>query len=118
VRNLLEVGDGAVSINKEAAPVVGAVNVSIGTPVVAGATTIRSGASSAASSAAGYLSRCSPMMRKKMDRAAIAAKAEALRAEAKRVPDPSMSNYKNVLATYKRLLNDVLVLIRELAESK
>jgi hypothetical protein len=53
-----------------------------------------------------------------MDREAIAAKAEALRSEAKRVPDPSMSNYKNVLATYKRLLNDVLVLVRELAECK
>jgi hypothetical protein len=70
---------------------------------------------------AGYLSRWSRRRRssrKKMDREAIAVKAEALRAEAKRVPDPSMSNYKNVLATYKRLLNDVLVLVRELAECK
>lgn len=45
----------------------------------------------------------------------IAAKAEDLRVEAARIPAPGMSNYKTVLATYKRVLNDVLVLIRELA---
>jgi len=46
----------------------------------------------------------------------IAKKADDLRVEAARIPDPSMMNYKKVLTTYKRVLNDMLVLIRELAQ--
>jgi hypothetical protein len=56
-------------------------------------------------------------MRKKtmMTRDEIAAKADELRVEAARIPAPGMSNYKQVLNTYKRILNDILVLIRDLA---
>lgn len=50
-----------------------------------------------------------------MTREEIAAKANALRSEAGKLPDPGFSNYKQVLASYKRILNDMLVLIRELA---
>ena len=42
--------------------------------------------------------------------------AEDLRHEAARIPDPGMSNYREVMAQYKRILNDILVLIRELAK--
>ena len=45
----------------------------------------------------------------------IAEKAEDLRREARNIPDPGMSNYREVMAEYKRILNDILVLIRELA---
>jgi 7,8-dihydro-6-hydroxymethylpterin-pyrophosphokinase len=51
-----------------------------------------------------------------MTREEIAAKAEELRVEAVKIPHPGMSNYKLVLRTYKRILNDVLVLIGELAK--
>jgi hypothetical protein len=56
-------------------------------------------------------------MRKKtmMTRDEIAKKADDLRVEAARIPAPGMSNYKQVLNTYKRILNDILVLIRDLA---
>lgn len=45
----------------------------------------------------------------------IAEKAVELRKEALAIPDPSYMNYKRVLAQYKQTLNDMLVLIRELA---
>ena len=50
-----------------------------------------------------------------MDHKEIAVKANELRHEAARIPDPGMSNYREVMAEYKRILNDILVLIRELA---
>ena len=46
----------------------------------------------------------------------IAEEAEKLRQELLVVPSPTMSNYKVVLARYKRILNDLVVLIRELAQ--
>lgn len=48
----------------------------------------------------------------------VASKAEELREEANRIPSPTMGNYKVVLATYRRMLNDLLVLIRELAQDR
>ena len=51
-----------------------------------------------------------------MTRQEVATKANELRAEANKIPSPTMGNYKNVLATYKRVLNDILVLVRELAD--
>ena len=42
--------------------------------------------------------------------------AEDLRHEAARIPSPTMGNYQDVLNQYKRILNDILVLIRELAK--
>lgn len=53
-----------------------------------------------------------------MTPAEIAAHAAKLQGEAKLIPPPSMSNYKGVLASYKRILNDILVMIREMAEHK
>ena len=43
--------------------------------------------------------------------------AESMITEVKGIPDPSMSNYHEVLAKYKRVLNDVLVMIRDLARA-
>ena len=43
----------------------------------------------------------------------IAAKADELITEATGIPAISFSNYKYELDTYKQILNDVLVLIRE-----
>lgn len=45
----------------------------------------------------------------------IAAKASSLQKQARGLPDPGFSNYRQVLAAYKQILNDMLVLIRELA---
>ena len=50
-----------------------------------------------------------------MDRKKIAQTAEDLRRENRNVPEPGMSNFREVIAEYKRILNDILVLIRELA---
>jgi hypothetical protein len=50
-----------------------------------------------------------------MTKSEIAEKAEALRGYAGRIEDPTFANYKTVLKGYKRILNDTLVLIRELA---
>lgn len=50
-----------------------------------------------------------------MTKEEIAAKASGLQKEARGIPDPGMSNYRQVLAAYKQILNDILVLIRELA---
>lgn len=41
--------------------------------------------------------------------------AEALRKEGLEVPVPNLNNWQEVLAKYKRMLNDLTVLIRELA---
>ena len=43
----------------------------------------------------------------------IVAKADELKQEATGIPAISFSNYKYELDTYKQILNDVLVLIRE-----
>ena len=48
----------------------------------------------------------------------IAAKAAALRIEATNIPPISYGNYQFELSTYKQILNDVLVLIRELASQQ
>ena len=53
-----------------------------------------------------------------MDRDEISKKAEELRSESRRIPDPGMSNYREVMAEYKRILNDILVLIRELSHGQ
>jgi hypothetical protein len=44
----------------------------------------------------------------------IATKAAAARRYAKRIPDPTMSNYKSVMDSYKSVLDRVLELIEEL----
>lgn len=48
----------------------------------------------------------------------VAKAANRMIAEIKKVPAPGYSNYKAVIAEYQRLLNDTLVLIRELAEAE
>lgn len=53
----------------------------------------------------------------KMTPQEIAVKAVSLQREANGLPDPGYSNYKQVLAAYRQILNDVLVLIRELASN-
>ena len=47
----------------------------------------------------------------------IAATAEALREEAAAIPEPGMTNYRSVIASYVRISNDHSVLVRELAQS-
>jgi len=47
----------------------------------------------------------------------IASVADAMIHEVGNIPDPSMMNYHDVLAKYKRVLNDVLVMIRDLARA-
>lgn len=50
-----------------------------------------------------------------MTKKEIAAKAEYSIGRAGRIPDPSMSNYKVVMATYKAILSDILTMIHDLA---
>lgn len=45
----------------------------------------------------------------------ISAKAEGLRREARRIPTPGMRNYTAVMASYKHILDEVLVSIKEVA---
>jgi hypothetical protein len=45
----------------------------------------------------------------------MAERAVELRKQAKRIPDPSMSNYKKVLDTYKEVLDEMLELMWHLA---
>lgn len=52
-----------------------------------------------------------------MTKKEIAAKAEYSIGRAGRIPDPSMSNYKVVMATYKAILADILTMIKDLAEA-
>jgi hypothetical protein len=47
----------------------------------------------------------------------IVAKASELKVEATNIAPISMSNYQFELAEYKQILNDVLVLIRELGKA-
>jgi hypothetical protein len=47
----------------------------------------------------------------------IADQFETLRKQQLSVVDPSMSNYRHVLNTYKQILNDMCVLGRELAQN-
>ena len=47
----------------------------------------------------------------------IAAKADELKQEATEIAPISYSNYQFELTTYKQILNDILVLIRELAKA-
>ncbi len=49
--------------------------------------------------------------------AEIEAQAERLRRERIALPEPGMSNYKQVLAAYERMINDMIVLIRNIAEN-
>ncbi len=51
-----------------------------------------------------------------MTMADVAEEAERLRLELRSIPDPGMNTYKIVMAKYKRILNDIVVLIRELAK--
>lgn len=46
----------------------------------------------------------------------IQAAADKLRIELQNIPDISMGNYRMELAEYRRMVNDILVLIRELAK--
>ena len=46
----------------------------------------------------------------------IADKADFLRKEQLLVVEPGYSNYRKVIAEYKQIINDALVLIRELAQ--
>jgi hypothetical protein len=46
----------------------------------------------------------------------IAVTAKRLQEQASRVADPTYGNYRHVLKEYKQILNDILVLIRELAK--
>jgi hypothetical protein len=48
----------------------------------------------------------------------IATKASHLKEQAQKVPDPTYGNYRGVIQNYKQILNDMLVLIRELAKNK
>jgi protein-tyrosine-phosphatase len=57
---------------------------------------------------------CPRKRKKKMTLSEIAEKAAAARRYAKRIPDPSMSNYKSVMDSYKSVLDRVLELIEEL----
>ena len=45
----------------------------------------------------------------------IAATAEALRTEMLAMPNVNYSNYKQLMIEYRRILNDMLVLIRDTA---
>lgn len=47
----------------------------------------------------------------------IAAKAEDLRVERLKIPAVSYSNYKEVLKVYQHILNDLLVLVRNIAQN-
>lgn len=49
--------------------------------------------------------------------AEIALYAEKLQEQAKAMESPSYSNYKQIIDNYRRILNDVLVLVRELAQN-
>lgn len=51
-----------------------------------------------------------------MNRQEIIAKAEYSIGRAKRIPNPDMGNYKQVLATYKAILDDILEMILALAK--
>jgi hypothetical protein len=48
----------------------------------------------------------------------MAGRAVELRRTAQRIPDPSMSNYKKVLASYKELLDEMLELQWHVIQSK
>lgn len=51
-----------------------------------------------------------------MTLAEIAEKAAAARKYARRIPDPTMSNYRSVMDSYKQVLDRVLELIEELGQ--
>jgi hypothetical protein len=48
----------------------------------------------------------------------IAVTAKRLQEQASKVADPTYGNYRHVLKEYKQILNDILVLIRELAKKE
>lgn len=47
----------------------------------------------------------------------IAQRAEELRVERLKIPAVSYSNYKEVLKVYQHILNDLLVLVRNIAQN-
>ena len=51
-----------------------------------------------------------------MNAQAIYNAAERLHLEVQGTPEPGMSNYKDLIAEFKRIMSDQCVLIRELAE--
>jgi hypothetical protein len=48
----------------------------------------------------------------------IAVTAKRLQEQATKVADPTYGNYRQVIKEYKQILNDILVLIRELAKKE
>lgn len=48
----------------------------------------------------------------------IAIKASELKDRANQMPDPTYGNYRMVIKGYKQILNDILVLIREMAKNE